>query len=427
MHRSGYPTLYLSAWWLCVVTLPWYILPNSISIVLLFAVWLAEGKFHEKWNRLKRNGWVWPFVIFFLLHVVGLFYSEDVESGRFELEKKLSLVAVPLLAATGLPFENGPFRILKYGFIGSCLAVALASLIATMITYLHPLSPVQNFDPFTTEQFHALFPTQSRGWEYFSYIELGRWIDIHPAYFSLYLILSILMILQEIFDQGRAGFFQLFTVILFTFFISLLSSRMAVIAFAVTVAYIVLHNFQERRKLLRGFAVLSCLLTFLSISIWVNPVSRFHVWIEPLTTPLTLDQHSTRWNSMNLRLLEWKASWSAVKAFWPAGVGTGDGQNILQQYYSTYRLGIFSFPLNSHNQYLQTFIELGLAGIIMLLFCLYLPLYRSFHHNSLHFSFIVLFGLMCLSESMLARQKGVVFFALFQSLFLSFNAPSHDR
>lgn len=426
MHRPGYTTVYLSAWWLCVVTLPWYILPNSISIVLLFVVWLAEGNFHEKWNRLKRNAWVWPFVIFFLVHVVGLFYSEDVESGRLELEKKLSLVALPLIAATGRPFANGSFRILRYGFIGSCLAVALASLIATMISYLHPFSPVQNFDPYTTEQFHALFPTQTQGWEYFSYLQLGRWIDIHPAYFSLYLILCILMTLQEIFDQGRAGFFQLFTIILFSFFISLLSSRMAVISFGVTVTYIVLHNFQERKKLQRGFAVLACLFAFLSISIWVNPVSRFRVWIEPLSTPLTLD-HTTRWNSVNLRLLEWRASSSAGKTFWPFGAGTGDGQNILQPYYSNYDLGILAFPLNSHNQYLQTIIELGLAGIIMLLFCLYLPVYRAFQHNSLHFSFIVLFGLMCLSESMLARQKGIVFFALFQSLFLSFNAPSHDR
>lgn len=418
MNPQRYPALYLSAWWLCVVTLPWYIFSNSVCIVLLFVVWLAEGNFRQKWDRWRENRWVWPFVIFFLLHALGLLYSENLSSGLFELEKKLSLVVLPILAATGLPLNKASFRTLSNGFIASCFVLVLASMLGSAVALFQTVKPIQNFDPETDSLFHSLFPGRSEAWEYFSYIELGKGFDTHPSYFSLYLIFCILLILHQIFNSEKVRPFQFITLILFTFFIALLSSRMAVVSLVTTVTFAIAVNSKGRWMLPTRMAALTCFLAFLLFSIWINPVSRFRIWVEPRSTQLTFDNQTHYWNSVNLRLLEWSASSNVIKTSWPIGTGTGDAQAHLENYYAKYDLGIFHMALNGHNQYLQTFVELGLLGIAALLLCFYLPAYRAFQHNPLHFMFILLFGLMCLSETMLARQKGIVFFALFQSLFL---------
>lgn len=425
MQRPGYSTVFLSAWWLGVVTMPWYILPNSISIAVLFIVWLADGNFPEKWSRLKRNKWAWSFFIFFFLHVAGLFYSEDIKTAWFQIETKLSLLILPLIAATGRPLPDGSFRILKYGFIGSCLAVVLVSLAAATFAYLYPSGQPLNFDPYTTERFHSLFPDMAAFWEFFSYRQLSQWVGIHPAFFSMYLILCILMLLQEVFDRQGIAAYHIILIIAFIYFIALLSSRMALASLAVTLFLLVLGHFHAIGRPLQGIMVLSGLLILVFLSIWTNPVSRFHSWIEPTSTSLSANQNTPHWNSVNLRLLSWDASLHASKTFWPIGTGTGDGQLVLNEYYSG--LGILGYNVNSHNQYLQTFIELGVPGIASLLFCLFGPLRRAFRYDKLHFSFMVLFGMMCLTESMLARPKGIAFFAMFQSLFLSLETPVHDR
>src|SRR6267142_4131978 len=101
MSTVRYDIIYHFAWWLCVITLPWTIQLSSISIILLGAVWLAEGKWRTKWQRLKSTSWVVPFFVFFGIHLLGLLYSEDLHSGLFEIEKKLTFAVFPLIAASG--------------------------------------------------------------------------------------------------------------------------------------------------------------------------------------------------------------------------------------------------------------------------------------------------------------------------------------
>ncbi len=424
MRFPGYTKVYLTAWLVGVVAMPWYILPGSISIGLLFIVWMADGRFPQKWTLLKSTPWTWPFLLFFLLHVIGLFYSEDMKSAWFQIETKLSVALLPIIAATGRRLPSGYFRVMKYGFIGSCLAVALLSLGAAAISYQQPLALPLNFDPYSTERLHTLFPNLPQFWEYFSYLQLSKGADIHPAFFSMYLIFCILVILQEMLDRQRVSFVRVCLIGFFMIFVSMLSSRMAIISLAVTLAFLVMHHYYTKENATRGILALSCLLALVFAAVWINPVSRFHIWVEPMSTPLTVSQKTAHWNSVNLRLLSWEASVDAGKSYWPFGAGTGDGQSVLDQYYA--RLSFFGFHVNSHNQYLQTFIELGIPGLACLLFCLYGPAYRALSINPLHFSFMLLFGMMCLSESMLVRPKGIVFFAMFQSLFLSYESSAHD-
>ena len=416
MNKSHYNTIYLSSWWLCIVTLPWTIPFNSFSLVALAVVCLAEGNFITKWERLKNNTWAWSFLFFFVVHILGLLYTQDSPAGLFEIEKKLGFLAIPLVAASGPLFSKSSFNLLKKSFIYSCLLVVVISLAYTGYSLLGNEAPlIQNFDLQTNQHFHDLNPGASGLWEYFSYIQLGEWIDIHPAYFSMYLIFCIAILVNQMMECRIINARDLSIIILFTFFIVLLSSRMAIVSLTLVMLYFLFHYL--KRNLNRKVILLTSLFfVFLFALIFLNPVARFRIIQEPLTTSLQIDHSNQVWNSVSFRWLEWKASLHALRGSWLLGVGTGGGQAALQEFYENFNASTSRLDYNAHDQYLQTAVELGVAGFFGLLLCLWRPFLSSIQPTPIHVAFIILFGLMCLTESMLARQKGIVFFTLFQSL-----------
>lgn len=89
--------------------------------------------------------------------------------------------------------------------------------------------------------------------------------------------------------------------------------------------------------------------------------------------------------------------------------------NLYQEY------GNFNF----HNQYIQVFAELGLAGFIVLLLILLINLKNAIKtKHFVHFSFAILMISLFLTESFLSRQRGIVFFIL---LYCLFNSKTEKR
>ena len=77
---------------------------------------------------------------------------------------------------------------------------------------------------------------------------------------------------------------------------------------------------------------------------------------------------------------------------------------------------------NFHNQYVQTFAELGLFGFIVLLSMLYVNIKNAWDNKSfLHIVFSITMIVLFLSESFLCRQRGVVFFITIYCLFNTIN------
>jgi len=403
------------AWWLCVITLPLPPVVININLILLTILWLADGNFRMKWQRLKEAKWTWPFLIYYLILLIGMLHTTDVNRGFAMLDKKIIFLAFPVLFATGRVMNTEFFGFLKRSFVYACSVVVLVCLVLASRSFFYG-RPIENFDIRTNDQFASFHPDASSAWPYFSYIELAHGVGIHPGYLSMYLVFCLIILFSEDYQTRTDRIIHGAIAFLIVCTLPLLASRTATLAFICSAVYIVVKKIQERQ--FKIYIPIVFAVVFFGLLLWLTPIARFRVIEEPLNTKYKADTTVTNWNSVSYRLLEWQASWSVIKANWFAGVGTGGNSKAVAHFYEHYNKTTAGLDLNAHNEYMQIWTESGLPGIFTFLLCLTVGLF-PLRSDPSYISFIIIFSLMCLTESMGELQKGIAFFCLFQALFLS--------
>jgi O-antigen ligase len=74
--------------------------------------------------------------------------------------------------------------------------------------------------------------------------------------------------------------------------------------------------------------------------------------------------------------------------------------------------------MNAHNQYFEETLHNGIGGLLLFLISLLVPAYIALSRKDLiYLAFILIFSLCCITESMLTRQIGIIFYAFFNSLY----------
>lgn len=89
--------------------------PTSIPQIILAANWLLEKDFSNKWQQLKSNKIFWVLSSLFFLHVFGMIYTENTQSGLDDLRNKLPLLILPIILFSTKPLSINEFKLL-FGF-----------------------------------------------------------------------------------------------------------------------------------------------------------------------------------------------------------------------------------------------------------------------------------------------------------------------
>ncbi|GAB3200533.1 hypothetical protein GCM10027293_21600 [Pontibacter aydingkolensis] len=120
---------------------------------------------------------------------------------------------------------------------------------------------------------------------------------------------------------------------------------------------------------------------------------------------------------MSMRIAFWKTALAVLEKYPTIGVGTGDLEEAMSVEYINNELSDLQ-GYNPHNQYLQTGIMLGITGVALLLLLLLYPLVMALRRgDSIYIVFILIVSVSFLTESVLQSNKGIVFFALFNSVY----------
>jgi O-antigen ligase len=245
-------------------------------------------------------------------------------------------------------------------------------------------------------------------------------LDFQPPYFSTFVLFSIYILAakNKLAGEKLKLVTRLILIVFLVVILILLSSRMTLFfGFISAVVYSIIWI--HRRKLYwRG---LVAGIFMLGISLWLltNIPLVKERFKEPFRTDFSVIDGGGE-TTLSIRWIKWKCSIKGILDSPFFGTGTGDSIDYLVSCYEKEKFwGMYpQYRFNSHNQYLELTLTLGLGA----LFILFYIFYRAFktaiiRKNNLYFIFLLLVSFVCLTESFLERQWGLVFFVLFISLF----------
>jgi len=378
-------------------------LPFSIPLNGFFLIFLFVYSLYDRWNgqptgkKGMRMAELCFLILFFLMYVIGLLRSWNLSVGFSQVEKIFSLIIIPVsLLVAGRRFTVDQVNVICSGFIIACLIISV-------VCYGDALYNIIHFDSIKVLN-------KERDYYYFTYIYLTNVSRIDPIYLSLYCNFSVLYILTTTLRKT----WKIFLVTYLIIFILLISSKIGILCLLLTLLL---------TPVLKGsftFRILALSVTI--VAVVVVSVSQVSFLKQRFLVNLDFDyrdEYSGLWSSFSQRLAVWSCAKESIEeAPLFLGYGTGNGNLALFEKYKEkgYIRG-FEDHLNAHNEFIQTFLDIGIIGLSVLLIMLLIPLRRAIQSGDL---LVALFLLMMteyfLVESILSRQKGVVFFAFFYAL-----------
>ncbi len=342
----------------------------------------------------------WVFAGFFLLFIVGIFFTEDLKYGLRILERNIVWVLIPLLVPLGL-------RLSKRSRYKPFLAFVIG--IHLLVAFLFINALIRFFDAGDSLVFYN--------------VKLTEVINFHPVYLAVYFLFAMLTLFYLWSEKYllTPRYLKVIIVIFDVIALILLSSKMVLGSLIFISLFLVIRKYRSRK------AVIGSLLGVLLLGVVVmqfeetrNRIndSLFSSW-ELLEKETFL--YNDPFTGITVRLITWKFT---MQKFFEQenvllGVGTGDGRNFINDVYRDRKMddaGYLNF--NMHNQYLEYLIKFGVLGLIYFLTILFLSFKKAIQgRNSLYFSFLLIFCIFSMTESNLEVQRGIVFFVLINTIF----------
>lgn len=379
------------------------VLPMKLGAYVI-AVWFVVAVFEHfqapSYASKKQLHWFLPTIGFFVFYALYAFVEGANSTSLHMLERKFSLLLIPMgFYLIRRPLTKKEFNLIMRTYQWACTLLALYTLAQFIPLY------TANTISISSQDFNLFFRT-----------EVENISGIHPTYISMLFLFSVFLTIHKLYKlKGKLSrleaWVSIVQIVLLLLFCVLLTAKGPLLFFIVgtSLSFFILN----RRIGIVTFATASILL-LLSI-LFVPPVQvKFNELIK------SQDESETLINSVSIRKGILNCSYALIEEHWLLGAGLKEMQNELNNCYAQYDDPIFlKASFNTHNQYFDSLISTGSLGLLLFLLMLFYPVKGLTKKEKIIFFFFKLFVLLCcLTENVLARQYGVVFFSFFNALFL---------
>lgn len=347
------------------------------TTILLFVISLYDFKF----NKVHFNELFLLMLSFYLFHVFSFFYSKDKNEALFDLQVKLSLLAFPIIGSCIGNYLNIKKIYLFYIFFSVMLSVFLIIRVLYYYFQNHHLLSYNDFSYFFHPSYLAMYQNTALALLLFNKeLQMRRFMKV-----IVYILLSV----SILFSASKAGIFVLFIVFLVYF----LYIKKNIIHWILFFLFLLLVYFLFKFGKIYATSI----------------TDRFITQYEIVLKILNKQDVPIETNS--IRVYAWIASIQNIKNNFLLGVGIGDTQSYLNDFYKNSGLSVLAEKnINSHNQFLQSFLALGILGGVLIIWFFIKLLMLSFQKKLMHIfviGIIVLFNF--LFESMLETSSGNIF------------------
>jgi len=373
---------------------------NSISIAVLFLysfLWMLKK---DPFYLNKNKRYIFLFLLFFGIQLVGITYSNNTFIAVKTVSKNLPFLFFPILFINlSNNINKKQIQIAIYGLLTGIILILFTAHYSILSKIINEnLSIKTLFNHFIREKF----------------IE-NSIVTIHTPYFGLLTIFALIASykLNFIANKKANQIFKLFLILYLIFSIYEISAFMSQLL--LVVFFIVrIFDYIKRRKMKNLFLIFILLTMTLGLIYGLRGSSKNIKGAETIFNRFEMIIH----NGDNTRMENWKSVISVIQKNIAFGVGSDGGLNQLQNYRDK-KSEPYINAHNAHNQYLEILLRYGLVGFVIFLVLIFKLFEQAYISKNYHFIwFMILFLIASISESLLQRQIGIVFFTFYSGLFL---------
>jgi O-antigen ligase len=384
------------------VTIPLKNNINSISIILLALYATTEIK-QMVFSRLRAY---FPLTAYYVFIVLSLLYTKDIENGLDYVILFLPFVLFPFIFSI-IKLTNQELKLILKWFAIWLVILILYSEISIIFKILDK-----------DLSLYLMFRKD------YSYIELGNVIGIHPPYMVLLISFVVFYLISKFEQTGINKVLQTVMLLLFLFYIIHLSSRLPMLMVMLISLILVFKKIRKRLSLMKSFSIILLIIVIAGGILYGVRSARYR-FMELIGMQYA---NGVYIKSAPSKFFQWSAAFKANDNVL-FGNGIGDAEDAIID--SNYKEGLYKnvhLRYNAHNQYLQTYVGLGLMGLICLVFMLYYFFVSNsnLYLKSASLAFLAYLVVCFLTESYLERHQGVVFLA-FMMCFISKKNSGSDK
>lgn len=371
------------------------------------------------------------FALPFICLGLSLIYTKDLSAGVKDLTQLLSFIVFPL-AFFLFPISSKNKRFLSYVFIGSVLILILYQGIKIGVNHeeLFAEPTAKELKDNTIESYadasaNELQTIKTRRLRSFC----NDTTNSHPTYQAIWTVfaMALLYFNRKALKSKLLKFSGSIAVLIMIGWLLLLSSRMPIIAGIIATMLLgVKKSIKLKLTVASVFSVVGVII-YLSVP---NINSRVNEIFESSKNLISPESKARDFGSTNVRLGIYNCVLDLHQNKPVIGYGIGGIQEALTHCLTTkVNPKVYKWKTyNTHNQYFYFLLATGYLGLAVFLFWIFYLFKFAINKKLRIFSFFFLFILLCLlTENVLARNDGVLFFGFFSGLFL-FNttANSHE-
>jgi hypothetical protein len=274
IHRK----IYIAGLALLGISLPVSLFAMSVSELLLAANWAAEvfiDALEKKYDKLlvikQRKSLLLIFSIY-LIHIIGLVYSQDFRYAFQDLKIKLPFLALPIIIGTSEPLSGKQIKTILLLFVGTTIVnsfistAILLNLTKIEVTDIRQISPFISHIRFALNIVMAIFTLI-----YFTFFDKS---DFHVRWRKYYIPAMIWLIV----------------------FLFLLQSFTGILIFLVITPFVILKWIIDQKNIIIKTATLACLIAGVFFSVYyINQCIKKFYTIEEVH-PEEIENYTAKGN-----------------------------------------------------------------------------------------------------------------------------------
>jgi len=385
----------------------------SPILFLWFILVLASYFVKKDFSFVKYKDPLFIPILFYLVFAISSLLTSELKVGLNELQFKLPLLLVPLLYPTQRESYRQGFNDIMKAYVIGCVVASLFLFGYATYRSFSLVNSVWVFNPIPQYGWNSYF----LGTE-FSYL-------IHPSYLSLLLLFALLIVglfTERWWMKGVVvRITVLFSTLILIVSLIMLQSRTGFLGFCILFLTLLTYLIFSKRKYVLGLFILFVFIV--SSIVFINKFHRYSETLESLkkTVNSGVKFDNSKEDGTIIRLWVWKSATYSIGQHPIWGVGAYNVKEYLnQEYIKRDMKSAVTVKLNAHNQFLETWLGMGIFGLITLLLMFIVPLWSGIKSsNWLLVGFSCLCGLGFMFESMLERILGIVFFIIFYTILVN--------